>query len=267
MTREEFILNESNQLNKKFVSACGEGYQSLWNNSSPSVTYKTITEFDKVKDAIKKCQEHLKGPKYETTMGQGGIPGGYSFRVGDVWEVDVDNDVSKFQYNRQFAEIGAKKINFVGSSGMTEDDSLKLQAGFVAVMSKENFDKITPDVKDISRANDIFQKDRTANNKAINQLISIKDPIKFIRRVKAIAVAEAIRNKDYYYGSNSFDNGIKNWFNEMLFIGNYYIGKVFAGLKTKYNIDIDKNIIREFSSILKNYTIEELIKMYPNNKI
>lgn len=269
MTLEEFILNESNQLNKKFVSACGEGYQTTFSNSGPSITYTSILEFDKLKDAIKNCQNHLKGPKYnKTDIAPGGMPSGYSFNIADVWEVDIDSDVSKFKYIREFEGIKATKIKFAGSSGLTEDDSLKLQSSFIAAMSKENFDKIIPDTKDIGRANDIFLKNRRATDKAIQQLISIKEPVKFIRRIKAIAVSEAYFNVDYSSGStNTFENGIKNWFRNMYFI-NDCIVEIFNGFKKKYNIDIDYNSVgRDFKTTLENYAIEELIKMYPNNKI
>lgn len=208
---EQFI----NEKNRKglFVIKTGEAYQSLWNNSSPSITYKDTSEiFTNLNDAVKFAKNALKAQKTKTSMGQGGIPGGYSYTIVHLYEITNDMNPETWKI-----PVDAKKDNAIliplSSSGQLEEDVIKKTAEIKALSSPEAIKKITPDKKDIMRAEKMFQDGWVAGDKAIKQLISISNPVKLVRRMKAMLYAQikkALTDKIYYKGYE-LEKGIDKW--------------------------------------------------------
>jgi hypothetical protein len=215
LTFDEFLYESMvNEAVGTYVVKHGSAYQSLWNNSTPSVSYKeTSPIFNQLKDAMKWAQDKLKTQKTETTVGQGGIPGGYSYMVTHLYEITPEMNPEEWTAEYQATKAGAKKIELT-SSGKLMSDANKMAEELKSFSNKENVDQIMPDSKDLQRAESLFKGDWSNGDKVETQLVSIGDPKKLIRRMKAMLYTQinTALSKKIYYKNYELDKGLDRWF-------------------------------------------------------
>lgn len=250
----EFIFESTNRM---FVVKSGEAYQSLWNNSSPWISYKDTSEiFTNQRDALKYAQSKLKLAKAETSIGQGGIPSGYSYTVVDLYEIEPDMKPEEWNRRYEAEKAGAKRIELT-AGGRLEEDAIKQTEEIIALSSPENVEKLEPDTKDIKRANDIFSKGwHTDNKKVFTQLVAIRDPKKLICRMKAMLYAQvnAALKKGIYFEGYELDKGFDRWFSKFPWVFNST-----HDLRCKYNAKWGTKLThKEFGNLIK--AIEQSVK-------
>ena len=238
-----------------FVVKAGEAYQSLWNNSSPSISYNDTSEiFTNQRAALKYVQSKLKVNKTKTSMGQGGIPGGYSYTVVDLFEIKPDMKPEEWTARYQAENAGAKIIKLTGG-GRLEEDAIKQTEEIIALSSPENVEKLEPDTKDIKRADDIFSKGWRNDEKVFRQLVAISDPKKLVRRMKAMLYAQinaALKSKAYYK-DYELDKGLDKWFDGLPWMFTY-----IYELHRNYNKKWGTKLTREDWDNLKKAVLQSV---------
>ncbi len=189
-------------------------------------------------------------------MGQGGIPGGYSYTVVDVYEIEPDMKPEEWNTRYHAEKAGAKRIELT-AGGKLEEDAIKQTEEIIVLSSPENVEKLEPDTKDIKRADDIFSKGWHNDDKVFTQLVAIRDPKKLIRRMKAMLYAQinAALKKKIYYKGYELDKGLDKWFDGFpwMFHSSYDLQRKYnAKWGTKLSDQVFGNLIKAIQESVKN---------------
>ena len=264
------IVNEDKK--GMFIVKTGTSYQTLWNTSAtPSISYNDSSEvFTKLSDALKYAQKHLKPAKVKTSMGQGGIPGGFSTPIADVLSIDETMDHTKWTARYQATKDGATIIETT-TNGKLADDANRLTAEFIDLSKLSTFTDIKPDAKDISRAESVFTVWNKGDDKAKNQLLAITDSKKFIRRLVAMlytSAKRAIESGTYYHGYE-YETGVSKWFDGMPLMTHSF-GSMYSDYNRKHGTAIDFSTFRQIGVVaeetVKNMIASENIKIFGGKK-
>lgn len=231
----ESQINEADE-SERFVLCTGSSFRSLWNNSSPSVSYDKQEIFLKKNEALAAVKNFYKTSRsVKTTMGQGGIPGGFTTYVADLYLVSSDVDPSDWSAPYKIPK-DTRKIA-VSSTGKDAEKNELFKQQLLAY--RYDLAGLVPDEKDLKRAESLV--DANANwtmkdNQAMAMLVSITDPKKFIKRWMAMILLHAKSTWDngIQYSGGEKSKGVDVWLSRMYTIGGIDMHEFERKMAKKY---------------------------------